>query len=96
MAHTNANVRRCSLKIDPQYTLAQVVAVADKVAEVLSGNFCFASELARLFSLELKLFDISLKADADVVGWALERTPDLGADSQRICVCVVDGGQLCR
>ena len=81
MAYTNANVRRCGLKIDPQHALSQVVAVADKVAKVLSSNFCFASEFARLFSLELKLFDVSLKANADVVGWTLERTADLGADA---------------
>jgi len=96
MAYTNTNIWRCGLKINSHHALSQVVAVADKVAKVLSSNFCVALELARFFSLELKLFDVSLKANADVVRWTLERAADLGANAQRVCMRVVDGCQLSR
>lgn len=85
-------------KIDALHALAEIVAAADQVVEVLASHFCLGPDLGRLFSLALQLLDVSLQANADIISRALECAANLGADAESIRVRVVDscklGGQL--
>ena len=90
LLHRATNDRWCSFQIDSLDSLAQIVAAADEVAKVFSSHFSLRLDLGRLLLLELELLDISLQADADVVGGTLECAADLGADTKSVRVGVVN------
>lgn len=68
-------------EIDSLNSLAQVVAAANKVAEVLAGDFCLHLELRCLLFLVLQLFDIPLKPNTNIVRRTLECPSNLRADT---------------
>jgi hypothetical protein len=79
--HWAANDRRCSLEINSLDSLAQIVAAADEVAEVLARPFGLGPDLASLLFLELELLDVPLQTNTNVVSRALERAANLGTDA---------------
>lgn len=90
---------RHTLQIDSLDALAQLVAVANQVSKVLPGDLSLGLELTSLFSLDLELLDVALQSNANLIGWSLERSSNFGANTQGICVGVVEssklGGEFC-
>lgn len=86
----------CGFQVDSLHRLAQVVAAADQVAKVFACHLGLCSELACLLFLGLELLDVSLEANANVVGWAFESSADFRADAQSVLVGVINGCQLLR
>lgn len=79
MGLIQAEARRDSFQIDSLHALSKLVAVADEVSKVFSGDFGLRLELTRLLSLHLELFYISLKTNAHLIRWSFEYTADLRA-----------------